>query len=912
MKSNLTLIAFLCIALAMNAQTAEFFRPYKSVNLRLPAVPLIVNDPYFSIWSPYNALNEGSTSYWYGKDIEKPIEGLVRVDGAVYRFMGKEKEYVLDKAIVPMACDSQWTAKITNTPSVSSGWTALTFDDSAWNTALGAFGNTEEYRDSYIRTEWRGDNTNIWIRRKFRITAEELKKDLYLIYSHDDIFELYLCGLNGHKKIIDTGYNWGENFVYHLTESDKALLAEGENMIAAHCFNRMGGSLVDFGIYENVKTPVPDIRNAVQKSVDVLATNTYYTFTCGPVELDVVFTAPMLIDNLDLLSTPINYVSYQVRSTDGAKHRVQVYFSASPQIAVNDRNDPTISRRIANNGVRYYRTGNRNQILHGTGDHTPIDWGYLYLPEINGTAGIYSVNDAERVFATEGRLPAASKTNVVAERQGQYPLLAYTHDFGDVTHASTFMMIGYNEVKDVEFLNRQYTGYWARNGKTIYQAFEEMRDNYNEIMTKCRALDKTIYDDGLAAGNVKYAELLSGSYRHVIAAHKLFQDRDGDLLFFSRENNSGGFVNTVDLTYPESPLFLKYNHELQKAMMTSIFKYCESDRWGFTFAAHDLGDYPMANNQNYAIRFPEVNGSFGGNMPIEESGNLVTLAATISMLDGNTTYAERFWDTLKKWTDYLAEYGQDPEDQLCTDDFAGRSTHNTNLSLKAIMGVAGFAMMAKIKGDQTTYDTYMAKAKSMAAKWEHDALDASGTHYKRTLDLDGTWSQKYNMIWDKLWKINIIPNNAMQREIDYYLTIQNKYGLPLDNRSEYTKSDWIMWTASMAPDKETFLKFSDLVYKYVDETESRVPISDWHYTESGNMVGFRARSVIGGYWMKVLMDSFEPKVLPPTGIDNVASSDGEGKIKACYNVVGQAINAPMKGLNIVEYANGEVRKVFIK
>ena len=152
----------------------------------------------------------------------------------------------------------------------------------------------------------------------------------------------------------------------------------------------------------------------------------------------------------------------------------------------------------------------------------------------------------------------------------------------------------------------------------------------------------------------------------------------------------------------------------------------------------------------------------------------------------------------------------------------------------------------------------------------------------------------------------------MQREIDYYLTIQNKYGLPLDNRSEYTKSDWIMWTASMAPDKETFLKFSDLVYKYVDETESRVPISDWHYTESGNMVGFRARSVIGGYWMKVLMDSFEPKVLPPTGIDNVASSDGEGKIKACYNAVGQAINAPMKGLNIVEYANGEVRKVFIK
>ena len=89
------------------------------------------------------------------------------------------------------------------------------------------------------------------------------------------------------------------------------------------------------------------------------------------------------------------------------------------------------------------------------------------------------------------------------------------------------------------------------------------------------------------------------------------------------------------------------------------------------------------------------------------------------------------------------------------------------------------------------------------------------------------------------------------------MTKQNPYGLPLVSSKDYIKSDWIMWTAAMSLDKETFQKFSDPVYKYINETVSRVPISDWHHTASGRWVGFSARSVIGGYWMKVLMDKVQ-------------------------------------------------------
>ena len=790
-------------------------------SLRAPAYPLVTIDPYTSAWSTTDNLYDSSVKHWTGKDF--PLIGVAKVDGVDYRFMGTEELEL--RPLVKTSEQGSWTGKYT-IEQPAAGWQNPGFNDSAWKEGEGAFGTKEN--EHTAKTQW-GEEF-IWVRRVADIPEDLTGKNVYLEYSHDDDVAIYINGI----KVVDTGNACKKHVLQKLPADALASLKQGENLIAAYCRNRGANGLLDFGLLVELDDTRYFHQTAEQTSVDVQPMQTYYEFTCGPVDLDLTFTSPLFMDNLDLMSRPVNYITYNVTSNDGQKHNVELYFEAAPQWALDLPHQESVADSFTDGDLLFLRTGSRNQdILKKRGDDVRIDWGHFYLATAKDNSKC-AIGDGKKLRQSflDNKLEAPSTNG--------YDKLALVCTLGETQQADGHLLIGYDDIYSIQYFGDNLRPYWNRSGnETILSQFQKAEKEYKTQMKNCAAFDKKLMADATAAGGRKYAELCALAYRQALAAHKLVEAPNGDLLFFSKENFSNGSIGTVDLTYPGAPLLLLYNPELVKATMNHIFYYSESGKWDKPFAAHDVGTYPMANGQTY-----------GGDMPIEESGNMVVLAAAIAAIEGNADYAQKHWETLTTWTDYLVEYGLDPENQLCTDDFAGHFAHNANLSVKAILGVASYGYLADKLGKKDVAEKYTQKAKEMAVEWVKMADD--GDHYRLTFDKPGTWSQKYNLVWDKLMNLQIFPEKVADTEIAYYLGRQNKYGLPLDNRETYTKTDWIMWTATLADDKATFEKFIEPVHLFMNETPNRVPMSDWVFTDAPNQRGFQARSVVGGYFIKML------------------------------------------------------------
>ena len=589
---------------------------------------------------------------------------------------------------------------------------------------------------------------------------------------------------------------------------------------------------------ENTAT-ASSIIIAQQKNVTINATQTIYEFTCGPVDATVTFTSPLLIKDLDILSRPVSYITYSIKANDGKTHDVQIYLGASTNIATNVDSQEVVTKKYNAAQLNILKAGTREQpVLKKKGDDLRIDWGYMYVavPETEKATQYVSTASprAEQAFISKARVTTIST--------GKNLVLNTSIDLGRVGEVTKeqYFLLGYDDIYSLQYFHQNLKPWWNRNGdQTIEKQLAKASTDYKSVMQKCDDWNKSLYSDLTNAGGKTYADICIIAYRQSISAHKLLQSPQREILFLSKENFSNGSVNTVDVTYPSAPLFLAYNTELMKGMLNGIFYFSESGKWTKPFAAHDLGTYPIANGQTY-----------GEGMPVEESGNMTILTAAIAKADGNAKYARKHWKTLTTWTNYLIKEGFDPANQLCTDDFAGHLARNANLSVKAIVGISCYGMLADMLGMKDTAARYTDTAKAMAKRWMQ--IDDEGDHYALTFDKNNTWSQKYNMVWDKVLNLSLFPKEVYEKEIQFYLTKQNEFGLPLDSRKTYTKSDWIMWTATLADDQKDFESLINPVYKYVTETPTRVPLSDWHETTDGKQVGFQARSVVGGYFMKLL------------------------------------------------------------
>ena len=371
--------------------------------------------------------------------------------------------------------------------------------------------------------------------------------------------------------------------------------------------------------------------------------------------------------------------------------------------------------------------------------------------------------------------------------------------------------------------------------------------DYDGLMIRCAAFDRELEADLRRVGGEAYERIGALAYRQTFAAQELAADASGKPLMFSKENNSNGSIATVDILYPTSPQLLFLSPTLLKASLVPELDYASSPQWKFPFAPHDLGTYPLANGQTYG----GGERSLSGQMPIEETGNLMILLGALAKVEGNADFAAKYWPTLERWAKYLEDKGFDPENQLSTDDFSGHLAHNVNLSAKAIEGLGSYATLAEMRGMKSVAAKYRGLAEGFAKRWVQEAGDANGAT-RLAFDRPGTWSQKYNLVWDRILGLNLFPKSVLDKEVAFYRANLNPYGLPLDNRADYTKLDWTLWTATLTGRRDDFDALVAPTLRFLNDTPDRLPMTDWHRTLVARQQGFKARSVVGGVYIKML------------------------------------------------------------
>ena len=130
-----------------------------------------------------------------------------------------------------------------------------------------------------------------------------------------------------------------------------------------------------------------------------------------------------------------------------------------------------------------------------------------------------------------------------------------------------------------------------------------------------------------------------------------------------------------------------------------------------------------------------------------------------------------------------------------------------------------------------------------------------GDHYRLAFDRPDTWSQKYNLVWDRLLGFHLFPAEIAPTEIAFYLTAPESIRTSARQPSHIHKAGLDDLDGNAGFESHRLSKPSwHPIFLFLNQTPDRFPMTDWYDTISGRQVGFQARSVVGGVYIKMIAD----------------------------------------------------------
>jgi hypothetical protein len=600
-----------------------------------------------------------------------------------------------------------------------------------------------------------------------------------------------------------------------------------------------------------------------QTHLTLTATRSVFTLQAGGVQVTLEYLSPIEPGNLQRQSIPMAWVLVTTQSIDGGSHTVSVYLDVSGEWLSGDPDQQFTWAPVSvpySGGTLQTWTMQlaEQQILTEIDDRA--QWGTIVLatPQVPGLSYQSGSSGTVRAqFVDEGVLLDSDDTSYTSIGGEAYPTFGFAVDLGQVgpEPQTAQFSLGHVRTPLVSYLGRPLRPLWTEYFSDWQQMLAFFHADIADTRKRADTLDAKVSTDAQKAGGASYEALCVLSLRQAYGATELAVGPDDTPWAFLKEISSDGDTSTVDVTFPASPVWIYLDPQYLSLLLRPIFGYAASGQWTARFAPHDLGLYPTASG------YPH-NG--GERMPVEESANMIIMAAAYTRAAPGTTalvYLQANYRWLKRWADYLVDTLPNPGLQNQTDDFAGKIAHSVNLALKGIVAVAAMGQIAHICGEQADANHYRSKAGQFIAYWLRHAQAPGRRHLGLTYRSgrhNRAWGCTYNAYPDALLGTGLVPDSVAAEQAAFYRTKTNRFGLPLQTPHRYGKTDWQMWLAAWLHRHPIGQELIEREYRYANTTQSRVPFCDLYDTISGDQVyGFEARPVQGGIFALLALHALE-------------------------------------------------------
>ncbi|CZT03416.1 probable glutaminase A [Rhynchosporium agropyri] len=569
----------------------------------------------------------------------------------------------------------------------------------------------------------------------------------------------------------------------------------------------------------------------------------------GKVTMNVTFLSPLTPKDIKRQSIIGTYLSVTVSSRDGANHDVQLYADTSAEwVNPTHNQEPVAWSYSVQNGVASHKSFQRTESeFNADYPDDAAHWGNWYwstasTPSMSYQSG--SDQTVRSIFLSNSVLPDTQDTEYRAI-SSRWPVFAFSNALGSVgnTPVSTLYTIVHAQKNAIYFnganglvsLPSLWTSYWSTDLGMVNYFHKDWPSNTG-------ALDHKIAVDSLNTGGQDYLTITSLSARQAFGAVQLCGTPAKPYLFL-KEISSDGNTQTVDVLFPTMPIFLYLNPSLVKYMLDPLYENQEAGRFPQTYSLHDLGaNYPRA------IGHPTGDGE---PMPLEECGNMIIATLAYVQRTGDTAYLSQHYKILKQWTGYLVQEALIPAYQLSTDDFQGQLANQTNLALKGIIAIEAMSVVARKIGNLADAKTYTDIAHDYIAKWQDLAVvkNANPPHTNLAYQDPQSHGLLYNLYGDALLGLNLVPKSIYSMQSTFYPSVAQTYGVPLDTRNVFTKSDWEMWVAAISTPSTKSMFISKLA-NWINTTPTNRAFSDLYNTQTGDFANgpFIARPVVGGHF----------------------------------------------------------------